>query len=347
MSSSQSAVPNNPKYLLLILILLGSDIFVNNPPYNLRKHPPHSNESNSPTYSPITESYKKETLLIQPRKVWESPIYENERPIYRAANSSHLGTTWMSRPIFWIWGENLGLRKTNNKVNHYLYGNRARKNLKLVAWNQGSKEWSKKTNKIELLIKDFNPDVLIISEANIQRSTNLKENAIKGYTLHQSKALEDPLIRADKMGVLVRDGISTKRMGEFMEPDICLVWLNLKIPEMKSIAVGRIYREHRLLIPNNDQTYTEVAQLGRYWIGATRDKPAIVMGDINVNLDIKVEDRGLMRKFYNLLTTKVQNSGFIKLVEDPTHNNSTNPPSRNDHIWTNVPEVIINTRNIL
>ena len=56
--------------------------------------------------------------------------------------------------------------KTSNKQMEIEHGN-GKKALNIIHWNMGSKLWAKKTDEVCYLLTDYNPDVCIISEANL------------------------------------------------------------------------------------------------------------------------------------------------------------------------------------
>ena len=55
--------------------------------------------------------------------------------------------------------------------------------LKIIMWNVGSKFWFNKVDNLNHMIMDINPDLAVISEANLQSTTEDQLTNIKDYDI--------------------------------------------------------------------------------------------------------------------------------------------------------------------
>ena len=95
------------------------------------------------------------------------------------------------------------------------------------------------------MLNDYNPDIGIISEANLWPADLGYQIRIPGYqivtTIDFSKGCCSRLV------VLVREGVNVILLQDYMDPDISSIWLKLPRRGMRPLIVGAIYREHKLL----------------------------------------------------------------------------------------------------
>ena len=61
--------------------------------------------------------------------------------------------------------------------------------LSVCHWNLGSKKWKNKRNQIQALVDHQNPDIIYISEANLDDLTPLHESLIAGYNITRPKTV--------------------------------------------------------------------------------------------------------------------------------------------------------------
>ena len=78
--------------------------------------------------------------------------------------------------------------KMRNKLIKQTNGN-GKSTLAISHWNLGSKLWKNKRNQIQALVEQTNPDILFISEANLDDQTPTHESMIAGYTLSHFQKL--------------------------------------------------------------------------------------------------------------------------------------------------------------
>ena len=64
--------------------------------------------------------------------------------------------------------------------------------------------------------------------------------------------------------MLSKTNINIEIIEELMNDDSAAIWLMIKRRGKKRIYIGGIYREHRLLMKNDDLSATDAAQLSRW-----------------------------------------------------------------------------------
>ena len=56
-----------------------------------------------------------------------------------------------------------------------------RQNISVIHWNMGAKFWERKKLEVEAVLFQFNPDIFIISEANMKLDLTDEEKRVNGY----------------------------------------------------------------------------------------------------------------------------------------------------------------------
>ena len=125
--------------------------------------------------------------------------------------------------------------------------------LRIIHWNSGAKHWPKQRDEINDLIRDYSPDILYVSEANLYRGTADYETQINGYELIPSPTMERH--GYSRLQLLVREGITMKTHKNLEHGDIASIWGTVELEGQKNIKIGGIYREHAILLqPDTDAT---------------------------------------------------------------------------------------------
>ena len=72
--------------------------------------------------------------------------------------------------------------KAKNKMVKMINGNvNTRKILNVIHWNMGSKYWNRKTLEAEAVVLQYQPDIFIISEANMMDDHSDLDINLQGY----------------------------------------------------------------------------------------------------------------------------------------------------------------------
>ena len=123
-----------------------------------------------------------------------------------------------------------------NKIIKSYNGNR-RKAVSVIHWNMGSSFWKHKLVEIKSIISEKNPDILIISEANIFKNDNDYELHIPDYHIILPNTME--LVGNCRLALLVKEGINVQILEQFMEPHVSSVWLKISEKGHRKNTPGR------------------------------------------------------------------------------------------------------------
>ena len=242
--------------------------------------------------------------------------------------------------------------KQRNKMNKRVNGNgRLRQNISLAHWNMGSKGWDKKKDEVELVTLQFEPDILIISEANMRADSAVDERNIKGYDMILPKTtLARNMVR---ILMLVKSDVQVEVLDEFMDSEVAAIWVKLAIKGKKPLVVSGIYREHQYLEQGADNTSeSDRSQLERWrryvntWSRAARRYEIVVLGDTNLDWLRWDQPEQSKVKMVDLVKTEIETMNFYQLVKEYTRCWPGQPPSLLDQCWTNVPQKLIFQRNL-
>ena len=134
--------------------------------------------------------------------------------------------------------------KCRNKRQKCYNGN-IKKTMKICHWNLSSTHWIRKVHSIESMLFDMDPDIAIISEANILSENDDHELLILGYEL----ILPDTLNSTGccRIANLLKVGIKIKILNEFMDQEVATIWLKVSKTGGKKLHIGTIYRHKHLL----------------------------------------------------------------------------------------------------
>ena len=266
-------------------------------------------------------------------------------------NGSPLDNHQYSETGQYVWKAD---NKTRNKRVKMINGNTAEKKvLTVVHWNQGPSFWNKKISELELLINDFRPDILTISEANIMIEMPEHELLVTGYRMIKPNTLNN--LKYCRLAVLIREdlGIDVETIPEIMDEVSSTVWLKIRRKGKRNLILGSIYREHQLLRQdNNNDTKSENSQISRWnrilnqWTRASKMGDTHVIGDLNLDkmrwLDPPQHQKTMIESTKNAIETE----GFFQLVKGATRSWIGQRDSMVDHSWTNNPGMVLETRNI-
>ena len=180
--------------------------------------------------------------------------------------------------------------KKRNKLAHMKNGNRSGGNIiKISHWNIGSRKWQRKIPDIEAFIQEKNPDIFIITEANLWHDISDEERNIGGYELVLPKTMDS--WGHARIAMLVKVGINFKVLDHCMDSSASSIWIQVGSRGRKPLKVGGLYREQHLLgYPTPNPTGTPNHQMARWntllegWKNAaSNDGKCVVLGDINLD----------------------------------------------------------------
>ena len=116
------------------------------------------------------------------------------------------------------------------------YNGNSRKCASIMHWNLGSRFWDKKRDDIQLLVDQYKPDYLFISEANLFHDTPEHLIEVEGYNLVQAKTMS--LYKFSRIVLLCREGTQYSVELNRMEEQVSSIWITLGGKGRKSLLVG-------------------------------------------------------------------------------------------------------------
>ena len=139
--------------------------------------------------------------------------------------------------------------KRRNNLIKQSNGN-GKKSLSVCHWNLGAKLWKNKRNQIQALADQLSPDIIFISEANLDDLSQPHESQITGYDI----TLPKTVIRSGtaRLALLTRDNLDFEIKEDLMDDIFTSIWLKISRPGTKGLLVCGLYREHQYLNQDSD-----------------------------------------------------------------------------------------------
>ena len=154
-----------------------------------------------------------------------------------------------------IWISN----KIMNKLVKSKNGNRNdRTNLNIIHWNGGARKWENKLEEIESLVREKNPDLCYISEANLWTGLDPLNMNIPGYNLHLPNTMDS--LQHSRMVLLSKEDLIVKEIVDKTEKELAMIWVQVGGSRKNSILIGGMYRQHKLLGLDRIMTGMELIQ---------------------------------------------------------------------------------------
>ena len=232
-------------------------------------------------------------------------------------------------------------RKRRNKLIKQKNGN-GKNSLVISHWNLGSKKWSNKQNQIQALVDQCKPDLLFISEANLDEMTPLHESLISGYNITKPKTITRN--GTSRLILLSIENLDFELREDLMDDIFSSIWIKITRQETK---------EHQYLNQDNDWSLQPLEQNKR-WSNFFRQvetarisETCHIIGD--VNLDYQKWDLPDFAHLQMITETKdtLEAGGFFQLIKEVTRSWPGQSDSLIDHFWTNNPQKIIQVSNMV
>lgn len=100
-------------------------------------------------------------------------------------------------------------------------------------WNMGSAKLANKMNEVLLAIREINPSVFGISEANLDSGEGYKEVEIEGYDLIFTKMMSEPTMKYSRLVTYIKKSLEYKIREDLMSKHCSTVWLEIRGPNRK------------------------------------------------------------------------------------------------------------------
>ena len=228
-----------------------------------------------------------------------------------------------------------------NKLVKSVHGNgSSRQNIQILHWNMGSKYWTRKKVEVEAVILKYNPDIMIISEANLIKGLTEDEMNIRGYTMIFPKTFEEQKVA--RLVLIHKEDMQVKVMPELMDKSVAVVWIGHR--GRKPIVLAGYYREHQFILQDDrDDSGNPARQLDRLnkfvesWKKAEKGNDVIVLGDVNLDYVKWSQPEAAQTRMVDKIKNEVETLGFHQMVEKITRSWKGVPDSLIDHCWMNYP----------
>ena len=249
---------------------------------------------------------------------------------------------------------NLLSRKQRNKRKRSINGNgKLRQNLTAINWNMGGRNWDKKLLEIQMVIQEFDPDILVISEANMKLALPDELKTVNGYYMILPKTTQ--IQNHARLVMLVREEIEVKVMEHLMDQEVAAIWVRISARGRKSLILGAMYREHQFIWQNNDvmnESGSPQNQNRRWnlfvenWKRAATNSDVMVLGDLNLDFLTWGVPDGSHLRMVEKVKTQIETLGFSQMVQGVTRTWPGQPDSNLDHCWVNAPGRLISVKNL-
>ena len=131
------------------------------------------------------------------------------------------------------------------------------------------------------------PDLIFISEANLDELTPLYDSLITGYTITMPKTVTRN--GTARLVLLTKDSLKFTVMDKLMDDIVSSIWIRISRHGMKSLLLCGIYREHQYLNQVNDWSLQPLEQIKR-WTQFLRQVETArltavchIIGDVNLD----------------------------------------------------------------
>ena len=181
-------------------------------------------------------------------------------------------------------------RTAHNKLMKIYNGNISSiKSLKIMQYNKGSSDYSKKEHILNKHITDKHIDIACISEANISESYLANNDVLSGY-ICESKPMSDRIDMSRNI-ILINENIPYIRRRDLENEYIATIWIEVKLKSKKNILVMGGYRQWRLFkelgIIDSNKTKNQIDRFKKIieqWSNAIKEgKDVIVVMDTNID----------------------------------------------------------------
>ena len=111
--------------------------------------------------------------------------------------------------------------------------------------NKGNSEFNNRSDQIKHIIKQHNPDIIIINELNIKQHDTMSKQQFQNYRM-----ITDGLDITDQYsgtGMLISNYIHYKRRNDLEAQGLSTIWVQLSYPGRRPILIQGIYRQFRRL----------------------------------------------------------------------------------------------------
>ena len=243
------------------------------------------------------------------------------------------------------------LQKNRNKTMHAMIGNKFTKvktksHLKIAQINKGNSKFETKLNNILSLIENEKPDILAISEANMEEDAPSIRNHLKNYNV-EMKFLGTS--KVSRLVVLIKSDITYERLKIYENNTNAIITLKIKNTSRGFMNLVCIYRQWKLIHVDDSSSNLPSQQLSRLETimeiiarVISEGRETVIIGDINIDLwpPNNPGQRQDIKGLHELYTSVMNRLGMCQQNFKPTRYQSNANPSLLDHAFSSHPQKI-------
>ena len=236
------------------------------------------------------------------------------------------------------------MQRYRNKLMHYKNGNRDNKiknktHLKLLIVNKGNSNYSTNKNIMINLVETEQPDIMVVSEANLERNNKNLDIDFKNYDVESKFLGGNDLAR---IMVVVKKGITYERITKYENQENAKIILKVKTASKKYVFLVCVYRQWRLINEtnyNSNHIFKQVERLNNIMgvISSLRqsNNEVICMGDLNIDLwpPNDPSQRPDLKKLSAEYLSVMNQEGMCQVNFKPTRVRLNTNPSLIDHFF--------------
>ena len=248
----------------------------------------------------------------------------------------------------------LNSRLRNSKV-RAVNGNRGqfKQTLRLFHWNTGNGWWESKLDEVLAVIEEKDPDIFVVTEANLRANIPEEQTIIDGYEMVLPRTMNSQGYA--RIVLLIKEGVNYERLENCMDEGAASVWIRVEVKGRRKLNIGGgVYRDHKLLLqPQPNMSGDPQLQRMRWrkilngWKKGAKDAKCIVIGDTNLDYSKWNQPEQRVASMVNETKLEIETIGFVQMIGNMTRSWPGQPESLVDQIWTNMPGGIMTTSNQL
>ena len=247
--------------------------------------------------------------------------------------------------------------KCHNKQMHMTNGNTNYSDINVVQINSGNGKWIYNDALLKASIEKHFPDIIIVSESNINIADNSMVNARRNK-FKNFNCVDKVFVGASnaRLSVLVKCNFEFERKIEFENDVNPTIVLNVKTSLRKHHTIIANYRQWKGTAPgctfngrHDDHSVRRFKEMIKVWEAAlAQNNPTTIFGDLNIDRyePNDPESRPDLKNLIPLLKDVQSNHNLVLINTEPTRYRHGQRPTLLDLIISNSPQNISNVKNI-
>ena len=232
-------------------------------------------------------------------------------------------------------------------------GNKVTQSITFMHWNKGKSYFHNKLNDLYFLIDKHHPNIVSLSEANVDRTIDQIDYHLDGFNIETTDMKAN--LNISRSALLVDKRLAYIRRHDLERQYISAIWIEVKLGKKKTVLASSAYRQWQLpKLLGFTNTFNPKQQLLRYksmidcWsLALAENKDTVVLTDDNLNTLQNSDHNSKYRltKLQELRDQHLTQHGLTIHNNKPTFFDNQSS-SCIDHIYSNCPSHFHNTTTI-